>query len=271
MMLSDNTGIKDIMYGSVIEKLSSMKGITLAESRSEIAKMSFSEYLSLLEASADITPPSGNKIAPSSAPSSTSAPQQQNKTQPPGAAANIKSLWPGNGAPVKAGMTVGLKGVNGTPVPGEITQVDQSANGVKVKNPTTGQEEWHSNDDLQMYKANHTPLNSQAGKGGFNLDQLSQMEEASALSRLKYLAGIAEDASCGATASGAIATAPAATGTMRRRQPVEETQPKEYTPKGPAKTIVGDTKPGQAMGELSSNLAVKGKKTATRKNNGFKK
>jgi hypothetical protein len=60
-------------------------------------------------------------------------------------------------------------------------------------------------------------------------------------------------------------------GGMRKRQPTVEVVKKEYTPKEPAKTIVGDTKPSQASGELSANLAARGKKSAGRTNNGFKR
>jgi hypothetical protein len=65
--------------------------------------------------------------------------------------------------------------------------------------------------------------------------------------------------------------APVAIGKVKRRQPTEEQIKKEYTPKEAAKTIIGDTKPNQASGELSANLAVRGKKTASRANNGFKR
>ena len=45
----------------------------------------------------------------------------------------------------------------------------------------------------------------------------------------------------------------------------------EYVPKEAAKTIVGDTKPNQASGELSATLAANGKRTASRINNGIKR
>lgn len=245
------------MYESAIKKLSTLKGITLQESREKISQMSFSQYLQLLEAGANITPPSGQTISPSGPTGTTGtsvAPGAQT------APSKVKAIWPGKGAPVEQGMTVGLKGPSGTPVPGEITQVDQAAKGVKVRNPTTGQEEWHSNDELQ-------PFMAQSSTPG--APQQQQMAED--LARMKHLAGIAENASAGATGAGAIAVAPAAIGKMKKRQPMEESPPKEYTPKEPAKTIVGDTKPNQASGELSANLAARGKKTASRINNGFKK
>jgi hypothetical protein len=116
--------------------------------------------------------------------------------------------------------------------------------GVQVRNPATGKMEW--------------------------MQPTEPVAEDEELNRMKKLAGIKENASCGATAAGSIASAPTSTGSVKRRQPTYE-QPKEYTPKEAPKTIVGDTKPGQASGELSSNLAVRGKKTASRTNNGFKK
>jgi hypothetical protein len=168
-------------------------------------------------------------------------------------------MWAGKGSPTQVGMTVGLKGPDGLPVPGEISQVDTAAKGVKVRNPTTGQEEWTNIDALE-------PFDMQQNQPG----QPNQptMEEKD-LQRLRQLAGIRENCSAGATGAGAIAVAPAAMGSVKRRQPTEE-QKKEYTAKT-AKTIVGDTKPSQASGELSATLAANGRKTASRINNGRKK
>jgi hypothetical protein len=149
------------------------------------------------------------------------------------------------------------------PIAGEITQVDQSANGVKVKNPTTGQEEWHGNDDLQTFSGGDTVPGATNQAAG-----LQQMAEE--LKRIKHLAGIVEDCSSGASCAGAIATSPTSLGGVKRRQSVEEGPSEEYTP-GVAKTVAGDTKPNQASGRLSANLAARGKKTASRTNNGFKK
>ena len=101
--------------------------------------------------------------------------------------------------------------------------------------------------------------------------QAQAVSEDKALARMRQLAGIKEDGSSGASCAGGIAVAPMPMGGVKRRQPTNEQQPKEYTAKEAPKTIVGDTKPGQASGELSANLAVRGKKTASRTNNGFKK
>ncbi len=210
----------------------------------DIKNISFKEYLNLQE---EIIPPSGKTIGPSG----PSGPSNQNTpaaVQNP----NIKSLWPGQGAPVQQGMTVALKDKQGKNIPGQIGQVDKSANGVKIKNPATGQDEWMNIDNLQPYQP----------------DQEVQTED---LRRLQELAGIAESASAGATSAAAIAVAPASMGKVKRCQETEESLTKEYTPKESAKSIIGDTKPNQASGELSANLAASGKKVASRINNGKKR
>jgi hypothetical protein len=265
-MLSNNPRIKSLINESGIEMLAKMKGITLQEAGTEISQMSFKQFLGLLEAGANITPPSGQTIGTTGTSGTTASPTSNPRaaqTSP----AKASVMWAGQGQPIEQGMTVGLKGPNGVPVPGEISQVDQSANGVRVRNPTTGQDEWHNNDELEPYVGGSTVPGATNQAAG-----LQQSQVAEDIARLRKLAGISEDASCGATGAGAIAIAPTAMGNTKKRQAVEESPPrKEYTPKGPAKTIVGDTKPGQASGELSANLAVRGKKTASRINNGIKR
>jgi hypothetical protein len=210
--------------------------------------MSFRDYVQ--EA---ITPPSGDTIAPTA---NTPAKPTQANNQPAAANKNMKAIWPGAGAPVERGMTVGLTGDNNLPVPGEVMQVDQAAKGVKIKNPTTGQEEWQNIDSLQPFMAGEKSLEEDD-------------EEELTLERVLALAGIRENCSGGATGAGAIAIAPAATGKMKRRNETSEgALTPEYTPKGPAKTIIGDTKPNQASGKLSADLAASGKKTASRVKNG---
>lgn len=262
-MLRDNPKILDLIYEDAILKLASLKGITVQESRQEIAKMSFKQYHSLLEAGANIVPPSGQTIGPTSGstpPSATTNPTTTTRG-PQTAPSKVQVMWNGPGAPIEQGMTVGLKGPNGVPVPGEITQVDHGAKGVRVKNPTTGQEEWHGNDDLQQFVGGATP---QAGG-------LQQQQMAEDIRRMRQLAGIAEDASGGCTGAGSVGGGvPVELGNVKRRQPVEEGPSEEYTPEV-AKTVAGDTKPNQATGRLSANLAARGKKTASRTNNGFKK
>jgi hypothetical protein len=252
------------MHNLAVEYFSEQQNISLDESKQIIAEMSFGEYYRLSEAATAITPPSGNMIGPSASP-------QQPSSAPSAAGGQAKAMWAGKGTPVEMGMTVGLKGPNGMPVPGQISQVDAAAKGVKVKNPTTGQEEWVSTDELEPFMAQGNGQQPNQQPMQPNQQSMTTVEDTSQLRRLRELAGIKEDASCGATGAGSIAVAPAAMGTMKKRQPTDEEVKKEYTPKEPAKTIVGDTKPGQASGELSANLAVRGKKTASRINNGFKR
>ncbi len=326
-MLRHDPKIAALMYESAIDKLSKIKNITLQESRIEISKMSFIQYLTLLEASANITAPSGQTISPAAPGPQASVPSSQPSQAAQTSPQKAQIMWAGKGSPIEQGMTVGLKGPNGLPVPGEITQIDHSANGVKVRNPTTGQEEWHGNNDLQPFAAGNkpgqqsapvveeslknsysvddrvnTPLGTgtivmldpnvnisgkvkikldspeNAGEDGkfkdefvFTTDMLTHINDISEeLSRLRQLAGISEDASGGASCAGAIASAPTAMGTTKRRQEVDEGPSLEH-PEAGKKLVAGDQRTGQASGRLSANLAVRGKKTASRTNNGFKK
>lgn len=250
-MIKHDRIINTIAYGDLVEQIATDRNIGITEARNIMSSMSFYEYLTLSET---IVPPSGQTIGPGA---------NQQATAPTAGANAIKSIWPGKGAPLEVGMTVGLKGPNGAPAPGQISQVDAAGKGVKIKNPVTGQDEWANMDDLDTFMAqDNQSQNIQPGA--------QPTSESKNLLRLRQLAGIREDASCGATGAGAIAIAPASMGTTKR-QPTDEHLNKEYTPKNPAKTIIGDTKPNQASGELSANLAARGKKTASRNNNGFKK
>jgi len=268
-MKSLNEFMKVIAFNDIVSNVMEDHNLDFDTAKAKVLGMSFTEYHKLIEA---VTPPSGQTIGPTGPSNTPNTSQAANGPAQVGAG-NVKSIWPGKGAPVEQGMTVGLKGPNGVPVPGEISQVDMGAKGVKVKNPTTGQEEWTNMDALEPYMANGQ---AQAQPG--NQPQAANpagvtaaMEDATQLSRLRELAGIKENCSAGATGAGSIAVAPAAMGGMKKRQMTDEELKKEYVPKEAAKTIVGDTKPNQASGELSSNLAVRGKKTASRANNGFKR
>lgn len=220
----------------------------------------------------DISSPSGDTIGPnSSSVSSTNTPASNDTSTQSGTSA-IKSLWPGKGSPAQVGMTVGLKGPNNVPVPGQITQVDNAAKGAKVRNPTTGQEQWSNLDELQPFMANGQAQSQPAAPESPASANIQQMAEDEELSRLLELAGLKETCSAGATSSGSIATAPVAMGGMRKRMPAEGAGlKKEYTPKEAPKTIIGDTKPNQASGQLSANLAATGKPAAGRSNNGRKR
>lgn len=247
-----------LFYDMLIQNLVESNNISIDDAKKEISKLSFAEYHRLSEANGSaIVPPSGNTIGP------TTQGQQnlgQQNTPTSKAPVQMKAIWPGKGAPIEMGMTVGLKGPNGLPVPGEITQVDATSKGVKVKNPTSGQDEWMNIDTLQPFVANAAGTANSKGT-----QNITSTEESAQLMRLRELAGIREDSSGGATSAGAVAIAPASIGTVKKRQGTEEGMTKrEHTPKGPPKTIVGDTKPMQNSGQLSSTLAANGKPTATR-------
>lgn len=204
-----------------------------------------------------ITPPSGNTLGPTG-PSSTgntnnapdSSTNSTNSTNSTTTTTPNPPATPGTDQPFKleVGAQFNKKTADGSQLSGTISQIDKGANGVKIKNASTGKEEWMNISDLE---------------------NMNTMESIVSVDRLKQLAGINENSSAGATSAGAIATAPysvgkttESSGTMIKR---------EYTPKHAAKTIVGDTKPAQASGQLSATLAANGKKTASRKNNGIKK
>lgn len=229
----------------IVENYAEQNSISFEDAKKIISEMSFKEYHYLTEVGANITPPSGQTISPSATKANTGT--STNTSQ-------IKSIWPGSGAPIEVGMTVGLKDKTGKPIPGTVSQVDSSAKGVKVKNPTTGQDEWVNTDTLEPFMASTGDEHV--------LDQPDNLQ------RLRELAGIAENCSAGASGAGAIAIAPTGLGKMQKRQQTDERLKKEYVRDEPARSIVGDTKPSQASGELSATLAANGKKTASRINNG---
>lgn len=235
-MLTNNLKISSLIHGDMVEYIIKKNNVGITEARLIISNMSFSDYRKLEEASVDIVPPSGQTIAPGNPPGQQSQPATKAPTQ-------------------ATGPTI---------VPGST---QQDPRGVQVKNPVTGKIEWMKPTTPTTPGQGVPP----GAVGSANQLQQQAMSEDADLARMKILAGIAEDSSGGASCSGGIAVAPMPMGNVKRRQPTNEQQPKEYTPKGPAKTIIGDTKPGQASGELSANLAARGKKTASRINNGFKK
>lgn len=249
-----------IQFNHIARIVAENRNISEEAAKKIITNMSFSDYCRLVEASADIAPPSGQTISPTSGTNSTTPNTAAPKT------------WAGKGSPLEPGMTVGLKGQGGVPIPGQVSAVELAKGGVQVKNPTTGQDEWMNIDDLQPFMAQGGPQQGQTQPGQPQAPgQTQPTQEEAELNRMRKLAGLGENCSGGATGAGAVAIAPAALGGMQRRQKTNEQPRKEYTPDGPAKTIVGDTKPHQASGELSSRLAMRGKRTATRTNNGFKR
>lgn len=213
-----------ITHKSIIPYIAKLHNISQEQAANLLYEMTFSEYIRLLNE--EIVPPSGKPISPSTN-KPNQANQQETNTQ------STKNVWPGGNAPITPGMVINSVDDNGNPIQQTVSQVDKNANGVKIKDPVTGKEQWSNINDLN-------DLNIQ---------------------RLQELAGIGEDGSSGGTSSGGIATSVHTLETIK----------KEYTPKQPAKTIIGDTKPNQATGELSATLAANGKKTASRKNNGIKK
>jgi len=234
-MIRHDRIINSLIHGDMIHKLADARNIGLSEARMLISQMSFNEYRSLDEASADIIPPSGKPLSP------TTTPGQQSSPPPSGS------------QPAAAGPT-------------PVKTPPSDPRGVQVRNPQTGKMEWMKpSTPAQPGQAAQPGAQAAAGL------QAQAVSEDKELARMKQLAGIKEDSSGGASCAGGIAVAPMPMGGVKRRQPTNEQQPKEYTAKEAPKTIVGDTKPGQASGELSANLAVRGKKTASRTNNGFKK
>lgn len=233
-MIKDNIFINDLAHGKILEHIAEVKGVDIEAAKAILQSASFSEYVELIE---KIVPPSGTPVGSATAPAQST----QNKKTP---------VWANKNSPLTPGMTVGVNSETGVS-PMQVSQVDQAANGVKVKDPTTGKEQWLSKDDLA--------------------DPTVQEENDDDLSRILELAGISEMSSGGAVSAGAIATAPASMGSVRKRTEESGSLKKEYTRKEPPKTIIGDTKPGQASGELSANLAASGKPSASRKNAGFKR
>jgi hypothetical protein len=312
----------ELIYGDIIKRIAEQRDVGEHEARNILSQLSFRKYNEIvIEATPTaIVPPSGQAVGPSAVNQQSQAPKSKD------APTNVKAIWPGAGAPVEVGMTVGLTGPAGVPVPGAVSQVDLSAKGVKVKNPTTGQDEWRNIDELEPFMAGsqngapgnavpqgvgeghsvmpnidsdrYSSMSDQGLEGPFRLqsgkvvyydpkegkyyDRDSDMylsheeydihNRPNDLSRMRQLAGIRETCSSGATGAGSIAIAPAAMGKMNRRQQTDEVLKKEHglADRG-RKTIVGDTKPAQASGELSSTLAANGKKTASRKGNGIRK
>jgi len=257
------------IHNMVISNLAENRNISLDEAKEIVSKMTFSEYHKLSTALPDLTPPSGNAVG-SSGPTGTTDSTADRRGQPPTGA---QSTWTGKG-PVTVGMTVGTRNKAGLSTPGEVSQVDQGANGVQIKNPETGKTEWHNISTLEPYMAkrssDQSAIATKPGQEGFPMSQLMQMEEQTELTRMKHLAGIQENCSSGATGAGAIAIAPTTMGSVKKRQPTDEKYKTEYTPKAAAKTIVGDTKPAQASGKLSADLAANGKLAAGRTRNGKK-
>jgi len=255
-MIKNDPVIQNMIHGDILKKIAEEHKASPSQSKKIFGSMSFLEYIQYqtpeLVAEQNITPPSGQTIGTATGPTSTSTTNQPSAQQPKPA----PKTWSGTG-PLQKGMMVTVKNMSGQagkpPMPMSVTTFDQSTGQVEVEDPTRpGQKTSYNIKDIGAYATATT--------------------ESAELSRLKQLAGISESCSSGATGAGNIAVAIGETGSMiRRRTTTEERWAREYTPRESAKTIVGDTKPAQASGELSANLAANGKKTASRTRNGFKK
>ena len=266
-MLSNNSKIKELLYENAVSKLASIRKISLSESARAISVMSFSDYLSLLEATADIIPPSGQQVGQQpNVVSAATTPTQPQLTTPP----SQKTVQV-------------VPQVQGEEQEDEVTE-DTSAfsntynRGDKVDTPLGTGTIVDVSPDVNVSCKVHVKLDdpSRAGEDGkykdtytFTTDMLTRMQSPE-IARMKQLAGIKEDSSAGASCAGAIATVATPLKGVQRRQPVDESPKQEYTPTV-AKTIIGDTKPNQATGKLSANLAAAGKKTASRNKNGLRR
>jgi len=264
-----DTLANDMIYGDIVKRIAEERDIDLTEARTVVSNMSFKEY----QLSEQTVPaPSGNTIAPttSTGPNQNS---QANQAAAGGLPQGAKGIWV-KGTPPQAGMVVMGKSRAGLPIPATITTVDMGRKGVVVKNPETNQEEMMSIDTLEPYMVGSRPATppqtSQTAQQAV-LSQVGNVTEDAELARMLQLAGIQENSGAGATGAGAIAMSAAPLGKIKKREPAEEALKPEYTPKKPAETIIGDTKPNQASGKLSADLAASGRKAAGRINNGRKR
>lgn len=258
-----NSLANEMIYGDIVQKIAKDKNVGLSEARNIVSRLSFRDY-QIIEAT--VPAPSGQTIGPTG---SSAQPSDSAGTATAGAPSYVK------GTPPKEGQSVSVKGRTGQPIGGTIKRVDQMKNGALVFNPETNKEEWMNFSTLEPFMVSAGPAKPPApGQPGNQTDaqgalaQSGRVAEDAELSRLLKLAGLQENCSGGATGAGSIAIAPTSMG-MKKRQPTEEgSLKKEYTPKEPAKTIIGDTKPNQASGKLSADLAATGKKAAGRTFNG---
>lgn len=246
MILNDKE-IQKLINGDILEAIAQQKGVSINEARVIFASMSFSEYLALTE---NVVPPSGQPVG-NGTPNKPNAGAENDGNDDNDDNANGAKMWSNPNAPIAAGMTVGIQGDGGAVIPMQVSQVDQNAAGVKVKDPTTGKEQWYNKDQLSTF-------------GITTEGEESEETDTTDLDRLRELAGLGEMASAGASCAGAIATAPTPVGKVRTRSEESARLKSEHKRDTPYETIIGDTKPAQASGQLSANLAASGKPTARR-------
>lgn len=236
-MILNDSQIDMMINGNILDTIAERHGVDVVQARSILSEMSFLEYMSLTENT--VTPPSGQQVG--------------SKSTGTGITANTASndkMWANPNAPITAGMTVGVKDPKGQVMPMQVSQVDQNASGVKVRDMTTGKEEWYNKDQLATM--------------GMTTENDDNGEDEAELTRILELAGISEMSSAGSSCAGAIATGPTSMGATRKRSQESVSLDNEHKRETPYKSIIGDTKPAQASGQLSANLAASGKPTARR-------
>jgi hypothetical protein len=238
-MMKDDKIINKLIYGDTAEKIAALKNVSLQEANQEISRMSFAEYRTVLEA--NIIPPSGQQIGGTNQPRQPGQPQQPQQKRP---------FSPQNQVGQQPGQAQQMQ-------PGQPQQPQQIVPPGQVQQPQQMQP--------GQPQQPGAPIATVPGT------TVPTTEEDQELMRLKELAGIGEDCSGGAVGAGAIASSTAIIPGKRRKTTEEGALKSEYTRKIPAKTIAGDTKPNQASGQLSANLAASGKPSASRTNNGFKR
>jgi len=265
----------DMIYGDMVKRIAEERNIDLTEARIIVSEMSFKEY-QLAEQT--VPAPSGSTIGPtgpSAAPTSNQN-DAANQAAAAGTSGGVKGVFV-KGIPPQKGMIVSLRSRAGVPIPGTIKDIDLGKNGVVVTNPETKKEEWMNITTLQPYMVGGKPTPAAPGQPGNQTDaqqaaaQTGRVTEDAELSRMLQLAGVQENCSGGATGAGSIAMAAKPLGKLKKREYPEESLKPEYTAKEPAKTIIGDTKPNQASGKLSADLAASGRRAAGRINNGRKR
>ena len=127
----------------------------------------------------------------------------------------------------------------------------------------------HGSDDYRTYELIETRNQELRTKCEELASTFLDLGVDSDILRLQNLAGITEMGSSGAVGAGSVASVASPLGKVKRRSVTNEGPGANLA--GMPKTIVGDTKPWQAIGELSSTLAKSGKKTASRNKNGMRR
>jgi len=282
--LTDNYKITSLAYEDVIPQFAKRYMLTIEEAKEVVKNLSFSEYASLLKEA--IVPPSQQT------PGQTQVNQPGQTTGTTGPSSGVKVSYAGQGTPIQTGMQVGIKNPKtGLNMPNEVVKYDMTTKAVTVKDPTTGQQQTYNEKDLLPLAADGQTTAPQQNTGGSSGNPMPRTTSAlqglmqsydygdKEIKRIRELAGIKEDGSgggCGAggmagggtTTAGNIAGVAQPLGKIKKRQPQHE----EIRTPDPKRnvSIQGKIDPNAATGELSTNLANRKMKTASRKNNGKK-